>query len=132
MACAPTAKKRSFGETFDDNVMAIRLRTKFLKDKVVPSQDISIKVRRGVVTLTGEVNRQEQLNRSIELAEMQPGVKEVKAYLVLREFGKLKQHAEKKSIFKTLFSKKRLNDSHPSQDPLKETDLLDQEQVREE
>lgn len=81
--------KRSVGEVLDDNVISVKLKTRYMKDKVVNNTNIKIKVRRGVVQLSGVVNSQDEINRAIELAEKQRGVKEVKAYLVLKDVGEL-------------------------------------------
>src|SRR5687768_8173219 len=89
--CASSGGRRSFAQAVDDEVIALNLRTKFMKDKDVPANDILISVWNGVVTLKGEIDQQEQINRTIEIAERQRGVKEVKAHLVLKEFGQLRE-----------------------------------------
>lgn len=81
--CSSTASKRSFGEVVDDNVIAMKLHTKFIKDKKVKDRLVKMKVWKGVVTLTGDAENQQQINRAIELAEQQRGVREVKSYLAL-------------------------------------------------
>lgn len=83
--CIEAKNKRKFSEFFDDNVIYTRLRAKFMADKTVHSKDIKIKVERGTVTLIGHVEDQQQINRAIEIAEQLNGVKEVKAYLLLKE-----------------------------------------------
>lgn len=82
--CSATATKRSFGQVVDDSVIHVKLKTKFAKDKLVKARDINIDVYKGVVTLQGIVETQAQINRAIEIAEQQAGVREVKAYLVLK------------------------------------------------
>lgn len=92
--CASTSSKRSVGEVFDDNVVAMKLRTKLAKDKTVNFGNMDIKVWKGIVTLTGSQANQEQIDRAIEVSEQQPGVKEVKAFLVLNEMNtKQQDHA---------------------------------------
>lgn len=83
--CSATASKRSMGEVIDDNVVAMKLRTKLTKDKAVKLGDMDVKVWKGIVTLTGSQDNQEQINRAIEISEQQQGVKEVKAFLVLKD-----------------------------------------------
>lgn len=90
-SCASTAHKRSFGEVIDDEVVAVNLKTKFMKDKAVPAKKILIRVWKGVVTLKGELDSQSSINRAIELAEKQRGVREVNSLLVLQGFGTLKE-----------------------------------------
>lgn len=129
LACASSTHKRSLGTIVDDSITAMGLKTKFIKDDSVPARDISVKVRHGVVTLTGELDNQNAVNRAIEVAEMQKGVKEVKAYLVLREFGNLRQKPVGKPLFKTLFQNKRSKGSLSPKEGLNEKDL-DEETVR--
>lgn len=82
--CSATSSKRSFGEVVDDNIILIKLKSKFVKDQVVKSSQIKAKVWKGVVSLSGVLDRQEQINRAIEITEQQRGVKEVRAYMVLK------------------------------------------------
>lgn len=93
-SCAATAHKRSFGEVVDDNVVALRLQSKYMKDEIVKAKDVHIQVWKGVATLTGRVNSQAQINRAIEIAEQQKGIREVKAYLVLRGEGELLENSQ--------------------------------------
>jgi hypothetical protein len=93
-SCAATAHKRSFGEVVDDNVVALRLQSKYMKDEIVKAKDVHIQVWKGVATLTGRVNSQAQINRAIEIAEQQKGIREVKAYLILRGEGELLENSQ--------------------------------------
>ena len=140
-----SAKKRSFGRAVSDEFIALKIHTKFMKDKSVPANDIMVGVRSGVVTLKGELKSQDQINRAIEIAERQKGVKEVKAYLVLKEFGELRsqktarkdvsqlERDEKKPFLKNLFKPQKNSESEkiglPAKSNLKEKDLdLDNEE----
>lgn len=89
-ACAATSQKRSFGEVIDDAVITTKLKTKYMKDGVVDNKNVKLKVRKGVVQLSGVLHSQQEINRAIEIAEKQKGVKEVKAYLVLKDVGELR------------------------------------------
>lgn len=107
--CSATPHKRSMGEVVDDNVIHVKLDTRYMKDKVVEAKDVKIKVWKGVVTLTGKVDKQRQIDRAIELAEQQKGVTEVKAYLTLKNmYAKQKKPTpsvatkQKKNIFSFL------------------------------
>lgn len=121
VSCASTPKKRSFGEVVDDNVIALKLRTKFSKHKKIPASKIHIRVWKGIVTLKGEVERQQQINKAIEISEKEVGVKEVKAYLVLKEFGSYKDN-KKTPFFKKLFKTKPKYKSY-KKNKLKEEDI---------
>lgn len=128
VSCAAGGKKRTFGQALDDEFIALSLRTKFIKDKTVPSNEILINVWQGVVMLKGEMENQDEINRAIELAERQKGVKEVKAFLVLKSFGRLKEDKtkakKKKSFFKEIFGTKEKSRSAKS-DVLQEKNLQD-------
>lgn len=83
-ACSATASKRSIGEVIDDAVITNKLKTRYMKDKGVKAHQIDIDTWKGVVSLRGRVQSQDQINRAIEIAERQPGVREVKSHLVVR------------------------------------------------
>lgn len=85
--CSATTAKRSTGETIDDSVIMTKLRAKYINDKTVKSGQVKVKSWKGVVTLSGVLDTQTAINRAIEIAEQQNGVKEVKAYLVLKDSG---------------------------------------------
>lgn len=132
LSCAATPQKRSLGQVMDDSFLTMQLKSKFVRDKTVPAGAVSVKIRHGVVTLTGEVNDQKAINRAVELSEMQKGVKEVRAYLVLKEFGQLQKKgasADNRSFFKTLFSNDRSKGSESITKGLQEKDLLEKETV---
>lgn len=84
LACSSTQKHRSFGEVLDDGVISNKLKVRYMKDKTIKASQINIDTRRGVVSLKGVVDSQDQINRAIELAERQAGVREVKSYLMTR------------------------------------------------
>ncbi|MDO8520234.1 MAG: BON domain-containing protein [Deltaproteobacteria bacterium] len=83
-ACSATPKKRSVGEVIDDSVISNKLKVKYLRDKTVKGLKINIDTWKGVVTLKGKVDSQGQIDRAVELAERQQGVREVKSYLIIR------------------------------------------------
>lgn len=91
LACSSTPQKRSAGEFIDDAVISNKIKVKFVKDKVVKAFKINVDTWKGVVTLRGRVNAQEQISRAIEISERQPGVKTVKSYLVLTKLSFKKQ-----------------------------------------
>lgn len=127
LACAATPVKRSFGETVDDQVILVGLKTKYIKDKLIDADKISIKIFKGVVTLTGEFDTQEEIRKAIEIAEIHKGVLEVKSHLVLKKFGTLKEKKEGLfESFKTLFETERSQRQTPRID-LEEQDLLEEE-----
>lgn len=150
--CSATTTKRSTGETLDDNIIVVKLKTKFINDKAVKSSQIKIKSWKGVITLSGVLDSQTAINRAIEIAEEQNGVKEVKAYLVLKDTGVVDepviesisdstatntsvvtQPVTKKTVTKTKATKKPKNDRAVIETDLTEDDnsvtkSLDQKQ----
>lgn len=83
VSCASTATKRSVGEVVDDAVISNKLKVKYLKDKQVKGFKVNVDTWKGVVTLRGRMENQEQINRAIQIAERERGVKVVKSYLVI-------------------------------------------------
>lgn len=127
-SCSATPSKRSFGEVVDDNVIAVKLRSKYVKDKVLSAKNVNIKVRKGVVQLDGTLATQRQINRAIELAEQQRGVREVKAYLVLGGESKTARAAKpKKNFFSFLKVRSKSNSTTKASSTSKvvESDLTD-------
>ena len=83
-ACAPTATRESTGEYFDDSAITAKVKTKLLGDPTVSGFAVSVKTFRGRVVLSGFVNSQAQVDRTIALAREVPGVREVQSALVIK------------------------------------------------
>lgn len=83
--CASTPKKRSLGETLDDAVISNKLKTRYMGDKRVKAFKLNVDTWKGVVTLKGRLESQDQINHAIEMAERMAGVREVKSHLRLEE-----------------------------------------------
>jgi hyperosmotically inducible protein len=79
------AKDRSLRQVIDDGVITNSLKIKFMKDKKVKANQLDVDTFKGVVSLYGAVDSQAQINRVIEIAEIQQGVKEVKSYLTIKD-----------------------------------------------
>lgn len=103
-SCSSTPKKRSVGEVIDDSVVTNKLKVKYLRDKVVKGFRVDIDTWKGVVSLRGKFESQEQIDRAIEIAERQTGVKEVKSYLIIKtaeskqKSDKVKGYVEEKDL----------------------------------
>jgi phosphotransferase system IIB component len=126
---ATQSHARKFTEVVDDTAIATKLRFALMNDAQVAAKNIKIKVVSGVVTLEGYVDSQDQINQAIELAEKQKGVHEVKAYLVLKAFGKLKTVKDRKSnnFFRNIFHSHGTKSSKPAKnkkEELSEVDLV--------
>ena len=122
--CASTSKNRSFGEVVDDNMISIRLRTKFTKNQTVPASQIQMKVRKGIVQLKGYLDNQNQIDQAILIAEQEKGVKEVKAYLVLKEYMPQKSRIKKPSFLSNVFKKSGQKNHSGKKNNVIEEDLL--------
>lgn len=96
LGCSSTPTRRSFGETVDDAVITNKLKVRFMKDKTVKAFKVDIDTWKGIVSLRGKVNSQKQINRAIELAEQQHGVREVKSYLILKDRPATARKSKKK------------------------------------
>ncbi len=81
ISCASGPTKRHFGEVVDDAVISNRLKFKYLKDSTVSGFDINVDTYKGIVSLRGQVADQSQIDRAIEMAERENGVRSVKSYL---------------------------------------------------
>ena len=56
---------------------------------------------------------QNQINKAIEIAERERGVSEVKAFLILKQYGSLKKSGKpKKNIFSNIFKPKTSNKTY--------------------
>ena len=125
MACSATPSKRSTGEVIDDNVILLKLRTKLVKNKIVQAGNIKLTIWKGVVSMNGVMATQSEINRAIEIAEQQLGVKEVKAYLVLDSQNE-PVDPHKKSAWSFLSAKKSKNNKD-EEDVVQESDLIEEE-----
>lgn len=124
-ACSSTPQKRSIGEVIDDSVISNKLKVKFLKDKSVKGFKINIDTWKGVVSLRGKVNTQEQINRAVEIAERQPGVREVKSYLVLKEQIKRAKKQKKSKTSKKKPKKQEEANAQESEPEVLEESVID-------
>ena len=83
-ACAPTATRESTGEYLDDSAITAKIKTKLLGDPMVSGFGVSVETFRGRVVLSGFLNSQAQIDRTIALAREVPGVREVQSALVIK------------------------------------------------
>lgn len=109
MGCSATATKRSIGQVIDDAVISNKLKIRYFKDKVVKGFRVNVDTWKGIVTLKGKASTQQQINRAIEIAERQHGVREVKSYLVLGTSGSIKEAPLKKD--ETVLEEKDITES---------------------
>ena len=97
VSCSSTNHKRSVGEVIDDSVISNKLKVKYLKDKTVRGMKINVDTWKGVVSLRGRVEGQTQMDRAVEIAERQQGVREVKSYLIITGVRKASQESQERA-----------------------------------
>ena len=70
--------------TLDDATITTRVKTALLNDPNVGAQQIDVNAEAGVVTLSGVVKSQPEVDRAVELARKIGGVKDVKTTLEVK------------------------------------------------
>ena len=76
-------ERRSFQEITDDAKITSTIKTEYFKDELVHSIRINVDTHRGVVTLHGYADHQEEATRAINIALDTPGVTKVISNLVI-------------------------------------------------
>lgn len=70
--------------TLDDATITTRVKTALLNDPNVGAQQIDVNASEGVVTLSGVVKSQAEVERAVELSRKIGGVKDVKTTLEVK------------------------------------------------
>lgn len=68
---------RSVGTQIDDAVITAKIKAKLIEDLLTKARKIDVDTVNGVVTLTGVVDSQEEINRAISIASNTQGVKKL-------------------------------------------------------
>lgn len=68
---------RSVGTQVDDAVITTKVKTKLIEDPLTKARKIDVDTVNGVVTLTGLVDSEEEIQRAVAIAQSVPGVKRV-------------------------------------------------------
>lgn len=77
-------ERRSFQQITDDAKITSRINTEYYKDELIHTIRIDVDTHRGVVTLNGYADHQEEASRAIDLALNTPGVSMVISNLVIK------------------------------------------------
>jgi len=72
---------RSIGETIDDATITARVKTALLNDPDVSGLRIDVDTSRGVVTMSGVVKSQNEVQRAMQIARRVGGVVDVRSTL---------------------------------------------------
>jgi hyperosmotically inducible protein len=84
-ACAPTQTSRSTGQTFDDAAITTRVKTNIAKTEGIgDAVAINVDTYRGVVSLAGFVDNQDQKEAAEKAAKNVPGVVKVENNLSVK------------------------------------------------
>lgn len=75
---------KSAGETVDDTVTTTKVKTALLADSDIKGLDVSVETEKNIVTLSGEVNNQTQIDRAVKLAGEVSGVASVVNHLTIK------------------------------------------------
>jgi len=83
VGCAPHLDE-TLKEYYDDVSITTRVKAAIAGEGLLSYLSISVETFKGVVLLSGFVDSEHQRKRAIEVAKSVPGVKEVKALLVVK------------------------------------------------
>jgi osmotically-inducible protein OsmY len=85
VGCAPSATSRTAGTTVDDAAITAKVKTEIAKEQGLgEALSINVDTYRGVVSLNGFVDSQEQINQAMACARRVGGVTEVKNNLSVK------------------------------------------------
>jgi osmotically-inducible protein OsmY len=74
---------RTASETLTDQYIVTAIKAKLLANSRVPGMDINVDSDKGIVTLRGALEREEEIVTALEIARNTDGVKDVRSKLVL-------------------------------------------------
>lgn len=77
-------KSESGTQYLDDSVVTLNVKTAILNDPILKVSEISVITENGVVQLNGAVDSQQIIDKAVEVAQVQKGVKSVLNNLTIR------------------------------------------------
>ncbi len=78
------SERRSFQEISDDASITSKINMEYFKDELIHTIRIDVDTHRGIVTLNGYADHQEEATRAIDIALDTPGVSKVISNLVIK------------------------------------------------
>ncbi|MGH8131238.1 MAG: BON domain-containing protein [Steroidobacteraceae bacterium] len=84
-ACSATRTQRAPGEQVDDAVVLTNVKSALVANPVTEAGEINVDVNRGVVSLNGFVDSQQEKSKAAQVAQNVDGVKEVRNNLSVKE-----------------------------------------------
>ncbi|HTF95025.1 MAG TPA: BON domain-containing protein [Cellvibrio sp.] len=77
-ACASGSKEKSTGEYIDDAVISTKVKAAFVEDDELKATEIQVETYKGVVQLSGFVEKSSHVSKAEKVAGQVKGVKSVK------------------------------------------------------
>jgi hyperosmotically inducible periplasmic protein len=84
LGCAGDRTTRSTGQTIDDGAVATKVKSALIADPEVKGTQVQVEVYKGVVQLSGFVDRPADAQRAVAVARNVAGVKEVRNNLIVK------------------------------------------------
>jgi osmotically-inducible protein OsmY len=84
LGCAGDRTTRSTGEYIDDSTITTKVKSALVADPEVKGTQMQVEVYRGVVQLSGFVDRPADAQRAVAVARNVEGVKEVRNNLIVK------------------------------------------------
>ena len=72
------------GQYIDDAALTTRVKVALLSDNLLSAFEVKVNTERGIVTLSGQVDKPETIHRAIKLASAVPGVKAINTHLMVK------------------------------------------------
>lgn len=85
LSCSMRPHQASFDKNIGDDVILDKIKLKVYKEKKELLSHVEINAANGTVVLRGTLQDQDYMDKVIEIAEQQAGVKEVKSFMILTD-----------------------------------------------
>lgn len=72
------------GQYIDDATLTTKVKVALLSDSLLSAFEVKVNTQSGIVTLSGEVDKPETIQRAIKLASAIPGVKAINTHLMVK------------------------------------------------
>ncbi|HEX5539803.1 MAG TPA: BON domain-containing protein [Methylophilaceae bacterium] len=82
---APAGDSQTMGDKVDDGVITTKVKSALLADDTVKGLDINVDTAQGVVSLSGTVDSQTQIDMATQIAKGVEGVKDVQNQLTVKQ-----------------------------------------------
>lgn len=72
------------GQYVDDAALTTKVKVALLSDNLLSAFEVKVNTQHGIVTLSGEVDKPETIQRAIKLTSAVPGVKAINTHLMVK------------------------------------------------